>query len=461
MKKIFTLLFSAMSAVGAMAANDGNVVKYDFENYRLNAELKQGETEETSKGNYYVWSDLSEDGVMTDIWATGNPGFKMSKGSSTPGEFPSTVVKDGYDGACVKLTTQSTGMFGALAKMPLAAGNLFIGKFDVSSALKDAMKATKFGMSFKRKPLKMTGYYKYKAGAKLQDKEGNTIEGVDKGQIYAVLYRNQDGDGNPVCLYGDDVLTSPQIVAVADLGEISDVAEWTSFEKDFEYKGEIDDEVLKAGGYSMATVFTSSVKGASFIGAVGSTMYVDKVAIECEPEPKTFTGSLVVTMGTITFPTETASISITEQNDGKYTLTLKNFMLQGAGVGTIIVKDVEGVEKDGAIELNASQTIKIEAGDDPDVDYWMGTDLDPMLVEIKATMSDSKLDATIDIDFMGGINVVFGGVPTGISNVISSDKKTAAEGIYTLGGAKVSSMQSGNVYILRNADGTAKKVIKK
>ena len=48
MKRIFTLLLAAASTVGVMAANDGNVVKYDFENYEL-----------IPSGNYsyYAWHE--------------------------------------------------------------------------------------------------------------------------------------------------------------------------------------------------------------------------------------------------------------------------------------------------------------------------------------------------------------------------------------------------------------------
>ena len=120
------------------------VMKYDFENYFLN--------ENKPVHKYYVWSDKNDDGTLANNWATGNPGFYMSRSSAKPDQYPSVPVEQGYDGACVKLTTSDTDQFGAMAKMPIAAGNLFIGKFDASQALKDAMKATQFGVpvSFRR-----------------------------------------------------------------------------------------------------------------------------------------------------------------------------------------------------------------------------------------------------------------------------------------------------------------------
>lgn len=457
MKKIFTLLLAAASTVGVMAANDGNVVKYDFENYEL-----------IPSGNYsyYAWHEQNADNTKNELWASGNPAFVIAMNFSddkTPTGFPSVAIAEGYEGACVKLETKSTGKFAAsLFGMGIAAGNLFTGTFNSSIATSKPMEATQFGKPFYRKPVKFTGYYKYAAGASMQDGKGNAVAGTDKGQIYSVLYRNVDASGNSVVLNGEDILTNENIVAVADAGDITDVADWTLFNAEFKYKEgkEIDEAILKAGGYSMATVFTSSIQGAKFIGAVGSTLYIDKVAIECEPETTEYKGNLTVTMGTSSFPTQETSIYITEQTDGKYTLTLKNFTLMEAGVGTIIVKDVEGTEQDGKIRLQSSQTIEIQKGDDPNINDWMGPGLGPVPVVIDATMTDAELNASITINMLG-VNVTFGGTVTGISNVVAADKKVLSEGIYNINGVKVNDMQKGGVYILRMADGTTKKVIKK
>lgn len=458
MKKIFTLLLAAASTVGVMAANDGNVVKYDFENYEL-----------IPSGNYsyYAWHEQNADNTKNELWASGNPAFVIAMNFSddkTPTGFPSVAIAEGYEGACVKLETKSTGKFAAsLFGMGIAAGNLFTGTFNSSIATSKPMEATQFGKPFYRKPVKFTGYYKYAAGASMQDGKGNAVAGTDKGQIYSVLYRNVDASGNSVVLNGEDILTNENIVAVADAGDITDVADWTLFNAEFKYKEgkEIDEAILKAGGYSMATVFTSSIQGAKFIGAVGSTLYIDKVAIECEPETTEYKGNLTVTMDTSSFPTQETSIYITEQTDGKYTLTLKNFTLMGAGVGTIIVKDVEGTEQDGKIRLQSNQTIEIQKGDDPNISDWMGPDLGSVPVAIDATMTDAELNATITINMLGGINVTFGGTVTGISNVVAADKKVLSDGIYNINGVKVNDMQKGGVYILRTADGATKKVIKK
>ena len=165
-----------------------SVIKYDFENFELDPQTKK----------YYIWHNERLDGTFGNEWATGNPGYKMSKSSALPDQYP-TVPIDGMDGKALKLTTCDTGPFGAMANMRLAAGNFFLGEFDVSQALGNAMAATRFGVPFTLEPVKLSGYYQYQPGKKFQDKSGKEVVGrVDEGSIYAVMYRNHDAQGNPV-----------------------------------------------------------------------------------------------------------------------------------------------------------------------------------------------------------------------------------------------------------------------
>ena len=259
-----------------------NEFEFEFENAYLN------------KG-YYNWKE-NWNGEELDIWATGNPGFKISNSSAKPEEYPSVMIEDGYQGKGVKLTTQRTSKLADMVKKPIAAGNLFIGQFDATDALRDAMKATKFGrpFSFSSKPLKLEGWYKYQAGEKFTDKEMKELNRKDYGTIYAVLYENIDEKGNQVVLYGDNVQSSKQIVALALVGEthddngkvaIGNTPEWHHFSVDFDYQSygkTIDPLKLKNGGYSLTIVCSSSSDGANFLGAVGSTLWVDSFKLICK-----------------------------------------------------------------------------------------------------------------------------------------------------------------------------------
>ncbi len=252
-----------------------DTINYDFENF------------EVSREYYYTWSDLVSN------WATGNAGYSMTGEatiyengvySTDPNLFP-TIPTEGCDGGYgVKMATLSTGTFGTLVNMRLAAGSLYIGTFDTSEALREPLKATGFGEPFTRgKPLKLRGYYKYTRGDSFQDEDGNTVSGkLDEADIYGVFYRNRDESGNLAVLDGDNVKTSERIVGMAQVTNIVETDEWTEFEAEFEYSEEIDQTLLSYGRYSLTIVFSSSVDGAYFRGAIGSTLCIDKVELICD-----------------------------------------------------------------------------------------------------------------------------------------------------------------------------------
>lgn len=252
-----------------------DTIRFDFEHY----ELEQKELK------YYNWYYIGEDGQRHDYWATGNPGFRMSRDSAPPEDYPSVPAKDGHSGSYAKLTTQSTGLLGSLVGKPLAAGNLYLGSFDFGMAMRDAMKATKFGIPFDKKPIKLTGWYRYQPGKKYQDKNRKIVPNrTDSAAIYAVFYRNVDEQDNPVTLYGDDVLTNKHILAIAKLAEVKTTDQWTPFEVVFDYTEQPDERILANRGYNLTVVFSSSARGAQFEGAIGSELSIDEVRIICTKE---------------------------------------------------------------------------------------------------------------------------------------------------------------------------------
>ena len=178
------------------------------------------------------------------------------------------------------METRDTGSFGAMVKMYIAAGNLFIGIFEVGNALTDPRKATNFGFQFYKRPKMLKGYYKFKAGD-VYSVEGKPQDGVrDKCDIYAVMY---EAENNSVMLNGDDVFTSDKLVSLARIKpeDVVESDQWINFEIPFEpVKGRvIDDTKLQNGKYKLGIVLSSSVDGAYFKGAVGSTLYVDEVEL--------------------------------------------------------------------------------------------------------------------------------------------------------------------------------------
>lgn len=242
-----------------------------------------------NNGNsYHHFYEIDASGTRRDIWDSGNLGALMLRTNANPEELPTYSTSDGYSGKAVCLNTQSTGNLGAMFGKPIAAGNLFLGKFDMNKAFSETLKTTQFGIEFDREPFRVTGYYKYAPGPTFTDMNQKTVEGrVDEADIYAVFYRNRDAEGNPYYLYGDDVdseeklKANPQVYKIARVASLPPTDQWTRFEMFFEGR-DADDELVKNLGFNLALVFSSSKRGAYFEGAVGSTLYVDEVEVSFE-----------------------------------------------------------------------------------------------------------------------------------------------------------------------------------
>lgn len=261
---------------------------YDFENVEEKTEQLKFLFFNIDATFYQWYETTSQNGQETrqDIWATGNPGFGMGNSGAQIMDYPTLTDADGFDGKCVKMVTRDAGPFGRPLKKPIAAGNLYLGKFDVGEVTTNPLASTKMGIRapFDEEPIKVTGYYKYRPGAEYINEEGAVQPGVvDQGHIYSVIYRNQDENGNAVMLDGSNVLSSKYIVKKAEMRQLPPTDTWTPFEMFFE--GEpLDQQILDNRGYNFTLVFTSSKDGARFLGSIGSTLYVDKVAITLKNE---------------------------------------------------------------------------------------------------------------------------------------------------------------------------------
>lgn len=129
----------------------------------------------------------------------------------------------------------------------------------------------------------MKGYFKFKAGDVYTDGGVEQKDMKDRFDIYAILY---EANENSFMLDGSNSLTSENIVAKAQISEEDAVEtdEWTAFELPFEPMNgkEINKSKLQNGKYKLSIVLSSSVEGAYFKGAVGSTLYVDELELISE-----------------------------------------------------------------------------------------------------------------------------------------------------------------------------------
>ncbi len=248
--------------------------QFHFENFEL---------KDSVKNRFYVFYE--EDLFQKQyVWATANEGYKINNQSASEDEYPSVVEPNGYIGNGVKLVTRSTGALGNMVKMPIAAGNLFLGKFNVKNAMSDPLGATQFGTPFTLRPQSMRGWYKYQPGFVVKDKNNKVLDKIDQFDIYAVLYEPTE---DMPYLNGGNILTDNSIVAVARVEDRMHGDDFVYFDIPFVYRDDklIDEEKLADFKYHLAVIFTSSINGAYFEGAVGSTLVVDEVEIVCQQTP--------------------------------------------------------------------------------------------------------------------------------------------------------------------------------
>ena len=95
-------------------------------------------------GDELFYEFVISDGLK---WACPNEGFMISLSldpscdPTDPSVYPVTQDPSGYRRKCAKLSTLSTGGFGAMFKKPIAPGTLFLGDFNVNEAMSNHLKA--------------------------------------------------------------------------------------------------------------------------------------------------------------------------------------------------------------------------------------------------------------------------------------------------------------------------------
>ena len=171
-----------------------------------------------------------------------------------------------------------------------------------------------------------------------------------------------------------------------------------------------------------------------------------------------YTGDLTVTVQPLigkpdTKKTEGSVISVNKQDDGKYTITLKDFKYGILNLGDIELNDVDATTKNGVTTLTAKrQGKKI-------IIYTVD-------IELNGEESNGKFTANIEISKVTGfkkISATFDGIdptynPTGISNLpVNNDNEK--EEIFNLQGQRISEAKPGQVVIVKKG-GKAVKVVK-
>ncbi len=167
----------------------------------------------------------------------------------------------------------------------------------------------------------------------------------------------------------------------------------------------------------------------------------------------TYDGTLTVAADLGFFQTQLysgeSSLYVITQDDGKYTISLKNFSIEMYGVmlnlGNINVTDIDATEDDGTITLSTEQMLTIEDGDDDSIE-WIGKDeFGEINVALTATITDGTISATIAIPVGMDIIVTFEGTAAeedGIQSITTTSTAVNAQP-YTLSGTKATANTKG------------------
>ena len=246
----------------------GSLIQYDFETWA------------TPEGAMYP------EVVNPEGWATCNDAVALIKnmgpifgGITYTGEYPVRQTTDAHSGSTAAMLESVDTQGGSILGQTIpkvTAGSMFLGTFNAFAAMTDPMATTEFGILYDKKPVKVSGYYKYTPGAEFYNAAGELqADQKDACAISAVLYEVESEDET---LNGSTIYTSDKIVAMASFSSGETVAEYTPFELNLEYVKDYD----ASKTYKFAVIFSASADGAAYNAAVGSTLYIDDVTIENE-----------------------------------------------------------------------------------------------------------------------------------------------------------------------------------
>jgi len=212
------------------------------------------------------------------------------------------------------------------------------------------------------------------------------------------------------------------------------------------------------GFFDLTEVMFGSLENSQFTNALYKSIKLINLNKKEEPVFVTYTAPAMYTYASMDEETpgakrfvEAQEIQLSDNGDGTYTVIIKNLGDCGDDpAGDIQFTATATKAEDGTISLTADTQAEIGG-------FYEGCG--KVAVKFNGTLNGEDLTATYDIDIpSGAAHAEFGnGVTNGINTVNNTNNTITS--IYTVGGAKVNSLQKG-VNIVRLANGKTVKVIK-
>lgn len=212
------------------------------------------------------------------------------------------------------------------------------------------------------------------------------------------------------------------------------------------------------GFFDLTEVMFGSLENSQFTNALYKSIKLINLNKKEEPVFVTYTAPAMYTYASMDEETpgakrfvEAQEIQLSNNGDGTYTVIIKNLGdCEGDPAGDVQFTATATEAEDGTISLTADTQVELGG-------YYEGSG--EYAVKFNGTLNGEDLTATYDIDIpSGAAHAEFGnGVTNGINTVNNTNNTITS--IYTVGGAKVNSLQKG-VNIVRLANGKTVKVIK-
>ena len=242
---------------------------------------------EVSKGAYRLPSISPDEDAKNTYWSSAsNQGYTML--SSKPTDFPVIPLEeDGAPRGAIIRSIKGFYFFGFGTNV--IAGALYSGQVDASSLVSKPLQSTLFGQPYSSgipEVVKFT--YQYKAGEKVIHGQGKSVElpSQDRASVSAIFYEITEDESY---LNGLTLQTDARIVAkgYVELEPTTPEGEWQTYSLRLSPvdQARYDAVDFTTKKYRLALVFSSSYRGAEYIGAVGSELRLRQVTLQDRIKP--------------------------------------------------------------------------------------------------------------------------------------------------------------------------------
>lgn len=236
--------------------------------------------------DYLVPSTEVGENVANSYWASAsNAGYRLVifAGVGDEDSWPLSPLTDAAGNITAARIRSVKGFFiPGLAGTRVVAGSLYSGQVDADRLAIAPLESTLFGQPYTTgTPEELEITYQYKAGPTVIHGQERQMElpAQDRGSVSAVFYETTDDDS---FLNGNTLQTDKRIVAkVYRELEPTPGSDWQTLKLRLEPvdQARYDSVDFTKKKYRLALVFSSSFRGAEYIGAVGSELLLQRVKI--------------------------------------------------------------------------------------------------------------------------------------------------------------------------------------